>query len=117
MSGYKSRKESSKCPVLSEEPPTADANTNNANTNNNSNNKGPVKKRNAKYERNAHFDIGGEEARRSGAAAAGEGAKATEPQKNLDRVTQFRWATLQLGGPAPGFRGTVRGAMAYDMRQ
>ena len=114
------------------------SNTSNiSNTNSNADNKAAVKvrersvdaisaaeaqeqDRRAKCERNAHFDVGGEAggsgAAGAAAAAAGDGAKATVPHKDPVQMTQFRWATLQIGGPAPGFRGTVGGAMAYDLK-
>ena len=44
----------------------------------------------------------------TGSGGGEEEAKVSQPVKIPDKVTQFRWATLKLGAPAPGFRGTVR---------
>jgi len=118
-----------KCPII--QPADNDINDNvyNQNSNNNANKNNNAKFREnhntamsakdaqelchrAHIEQNKHY----EEARGSGEAGkegsgggrgGGEESKASEPVKIPDEVTQFRWATLQLGGPAPGFRGTA----------
>jgi len=43
----------------------------------------------------------------TGSGGGEEEAKVSQPVKIPDKVTQFRWATLKLGAPAPGFRGTA----------
>jgi len=58
------------------------------------------------HQGSVHFSKGDESDETQG-MAEGEEAKASVPIKNPDKVTQFKRATLQLGGPAPGFRGTA----------
>jgi len=52
-------------------------------------------------ERNAHFE-GGE-----ASACGNDDFHEPLPVRKPEEMTQFKWAQLQVGGPAPGFRGTA----------
>ena len=71
-------------------------------------------------EHNVHFRSDGD----ASTAAAVDGAEGRSDADDFSaplpvrkprvEATQFKWAQLQVGGPAPGFRGTVRGEKGRD---